>query len=83
MRLSSVAAGRRLLSVTLFRELSMSTLSTKQDMQGFTVRDQRSPRPRIAKEKRKEYLAQRRASFELEQEKATGLGLDWGIKSAV
>eukprot|EP00904_Undaria_pinnatifida_P002078 jgi/Undpi1/11871/HiC_scaffold_4.g01570.m1 len=52
-------------------------------MEGFTLRDQRPSRPRIAKEKRKEYLAQRRASFEVEQEKATGLGLDWGIKSAV
>lgn len=83
MRLSSRAAGRRLLSASLSRELSTSALSTKQEMEGFTVRDQRPARPRIAKEKRKEYLAQRRASFEAEQEKAAGLGLDWSIKSAV
>ncbi|CAN0193296.1 unnamed protein product [Laminaria digitata] len=83
MRLSSRAAGRRLLSASFSRELSTSALSTKQEMEGFTVRDQRPARPRIAKEKRKEYLAQRRASFEAEQEKAAGLGLDWSIKSAV
>lgn len=83
MRLSSGTTGRRLLSASLFHEHGMSTLSTKQEMEGFTVRDKRPPRRRVAKEKRKEYLAQRRASFDGEQEKATSLGLDWSIKSAL
>lgn len=52
-------------------------------MEGFTVKDQRPSRPRVAKEKRKQYLAQRKALFEAEQEKATSLGLGWGIRSAV
>lgn len=52
-------------------------------MEGFTIKDPRPPRPRVAKEKRKQYLAQRKASFEAEQQKAASLGLDWGIRSAV
>jgi len=66
------------------RELSASAnLSTKQQMQGFTIKDRRAPRPRVAKEKRKKYLAERKASFEAEQDKAMSLGLDWGIRSAL
>lgn len=66
------------------RELSASSqLSTKQQIEGFTVKDTRPPRPRVAKEKRKQYLAQRKASFEAEQQKAASLGLDWGIRSAL
>lgn len=66
------------------RELSTSAnLSTKQQMKGFTVTDRRAPRPRVAKEKRRKYLAERKASFEAEQEKATSLGLDWGVRSAL
>ncbi len=66
------------------RELSASAnLSTKQQMEGFTVKDRRAPRPRVAKEKRRKYLAERKASFEVEQQKANSLGLDWGIRSAL
>lgn len=66
------------------RELSAtSQLPSKQQMDGFTVKDTRTPRPRVAKEKRKQYLAQRKASFEAEQNKAASLGLDWGIRSAL
>lgn len=66
------------------RELSASSqLSTKQLMEGFTVKATRPPRPRVAKEKRKQYLAQRKALFDTEQKKADSLGLDWGIRSAL
>lgn len=66
-----------------FRGLSTSTLSTKQQMGGVTIRDKRQSRPRVAKEKRKSYLAERTAAFEAEQEKAMSLGLDWGVRSAL
>lgn len=65
------------------RELSSSNLSPRQRMEGFTIKDHRPSRPRMAKEKRKQYLAQRKASFEAEHEKASSLGLGWGIRSAV
>ncbi|CAM9685429.1 unnamed protein product [Pylaiella littoralis] len=89
MLASSAARRARLYPTTMFgglcyREMSApSNLSTKQQMKGFTIKDHRPPRPRVAKEKRKQYLEQRKASFEVEQEKATRLGLDWDIKSAL
>ena len=89
MRAASVTRRARLSPATMFggsccRELSASSnLSTKQRLDGFTVKDSRAPRPRVAKEKRKKYLAERKASFEAEQEKATSLGLDWGVRSAL
>lgn len=63
--------------------LSTSTLSIKQELEGFTVKDRRKPRKRVAKEKRNAYLAWRKAAFQAEHEKATSLGLDWGIRSAL
>lgn len=89
MRALSVARRARLPPTIMLgglccREISApANLSTKQQMKGFTIKDQRPPRPRVAKEKRKQYLAQRKASFEVEQERATSLGLDWGIRSAL
>ncbi|CBJ28077.1 mitochondrial ribosomal protein L46 isoform 2 [Ectocarpus siliculosus] len=65
------------------RELSSSNLTKKQQIEGFTIKDRRPPRPRVAKQKRKQYLAERKDAFEAEQEKATSLGLDWGIRSAL
>ncbi|CAM9826114.1 unnamed protein product [Ascophyllum nodosum] len=62
---------------------STSTLSNKQKLKGFTVKDQREPRQRVAKEKRKTYVARRQASFQDENAKAMSLGLEWGIKSAL
>lgn len=86
MRTVSLARGTRLPTASIHfgcQELSTAALSTKQQMQGFTVKDERPSRPRVAKAKRKEYLAQREAEFEAEQEKATSLGLGWGIRSAL
>lgn len=63
--------------------LSTSTLPIKQELEGFTIKDRRKPRKRVAKEKRNAYLAWRKAAFQAEHVKATSLGLDWGIKSAL
>ncbi|CAM9118530.1 unnamed protein product [Hapterophycus canaliculatus] len=88
MRAFNVTPKMRIpLSITLrylgCRQLSSSNLLSRQQMEGFTIKDERPSRPRVAKEKRKQYLAQRKASFEEEQTKAMSMGLDWGIRSAM
>lgn len=49
----------------------------------WTVKDRRPNRPREAKTKRLEYLAQRKAAFDAEEEKAEAVGLGWNIRSAL
>lgn len=63
------------------RELSVKARSAKPKL--WTLKDPRPSRERQARPQRQEYLTQRQAAFAKEQEKASALGLDWSIRSAL
>lgn len=88
MRISLAAQGAQTLPKSIlgrlaYQNFSTSSLPTKQAMKGFTIKDKRPPRTRVAKEERQQYLAQRKAAFQVEQDKAISCGLGWGIRSAM